>query len=354
MKKSVALLAVLTLTGCYIPSETYEIEAPVAPVSRNKPDVECTAEELHGSDWYADMCSQLMEFKTTCIVDDRVKNRDVEKALSQLSTDYPEIFWTGKTYYAATVTDGSEISLGRPEWFEWDDVPVMYDELVSAGDELIAGIPDGSDYEKILYVHDYIIEHTVYDKEAAEADSTKLAGTSYGCLVQGSAVCEGYAEAFQYIMNRIGIECGICTGSNHAWNYVNVNGEYYWIDLTWDDNENTPPQHTFFLFNEEMLLRTRNFDVLQGNLPECDSLADNYFVVNGGYFTEYDEEAVLSYIADKVQDGRCEIMFADFESYKTALYALFSDAVIRKADGVGHSSLTYYRYDDMFSVDIIF
>lgn len=354
LKKAVALCMVLTLTGCYTPFESYEIEEPAEPTSYKKPDVICTAEEMHNNEWYADMCSQLMEFKSSCVVSERIKTRDVGKALLQLNNDYPEIFWTGRTYYATTVTDGSEINLGSPDWFEWEDVPDMYEELISVADSVIENIPDGSDYDKVLYVHDYLIENTIYDTESAESGDTWIAGTAYSCLVKGSAVCQGYAEAFQYIMNRIGIESGICTGSNHAWNYVNIDGEYYWIDVTWDDNDTTLPEHTYFLCDDNMLLRTRTFDGIQGNLPECKSTDSNYFVMNGCYFTEYDEEAVIDYIESKVEDGWCEIMFADFESYKSALYSLFGDAKIRKAKGTRKSPLTYYRHDDMYAVDIVF
>lgn len=356
LKKSAALCAVLMLTGCYVPMpfEKYEITAPIEPELHTMPAIECVADEMHRNEWYSEMCSQLMELRTSCTVSERMKTKEIGNALLQMKNDYPEFFWYGRSYYATTVTDGSEINLGTPDWFDIDDLPEMYEEFVSKADELIESIPDGSDYDKVLYVHDYIIEHTVYDMEAAESNDTIISGNAYACLVDGLAVCEGYARAFQYIMNRIGIESGVCSGSNHAWNYVNIDGEYYWLDTTWDDNEETPPQHTYFLFNDDMLLRTRTLNSTQPDYHECTSTDSNYFVVNGGYFEEYNEDSVIEYIESKVDSGRCEIMFADFESYKSALYALFSDAKIRKADGVGSSELKYYRDDNMFSVDIIF
>lgn len=359
LKKTAVMLSVLMLTGClpiemYIPVEKHEIDAPEEPVLHTKPDIVCIADELHECEWYSEICSQLLDFKTTCYVNERVKMRDVGNAITMIRNDYPEIFWTGTSYYSTTVTDGTKVSLGTCEWADTDDQPEMYKEFVAAADEIIAGIPDGSDYDKILYVHDYIIENTVYDTEAYKSNDTWVAGTAYSCIVNGKAVCSGYAGAFKYLMNRIGIESGICTGSNHAWNYVSVDGEYYWIDLTWDDNEKTKPEHTYFLVNDDILLRTRTFDTTQPYLPECSSLDSNYFSVNGGYFTEYDKNTVISYIESKVGEGRCEIMFADFDSYSTALYSLFGNADIRKAKGVGSSAFTYYRSDETFSVDIIF
>ena len=297
-----------------------------------------------------------MDFGASCIVNERIGDRDVNKALTQLNNDYPEIFWIGNTYYATTVTDGSKIVLDYANGIEEDEIPKMYDEFIASAGKLIESIPEGSDYNKILYVHDYIINNTVYNYETSDTERYDSRHTAYGCLVDGSAVCDGYAKAFQYIMNQIGIESGICTGSNHAWNYVNLDGEYYWIDTTWDDTDNKYSNkkfmYTYFLFNDEMLLRTRNFDIIQSYVPECKSIENNYFVKNGRYFTEYDEESVISCIENNSDKESCEIMFADFESYRTALYSLFGDLDIRKVRGVKTSDIMYYHDDDMFTISI--
>ena len=241
MKKKKVITAVITLlfiTGCSVPVMKNEIEEPVKPVVRSMPEIECVSEEMKESEWYSEMCSQLMDFGASCIVNERIGDRDVNKALTQLNNDYPEIFWIGNTYYATTVTDGSKIVLDYANGIEEDEIPKMYDEFIASAGKLIESIPEGSDYDKILYVHDYIINNTIYNYETADTERYDSRHTAYGCLVDGSAVCDGYAKAFQYIMNQIGIESGICTGSNHAWNYVNLDGEYYWIDTTWDDTDN--------------------------------------------------------------------------------------------------------------------
>ncbi len=349
-----AVFSLLVISGCgssFFKYEKYEIDEPVEPVIRSIPEIECVVDEMTGNEWYSEMCSQVMEFKTSCTVNSRIGDRDVYKALIQLHNDYPEVFWIGNTYYATTVTDGSKIVLGIPDWFEADDIPEMNDEFAESADKLIKSIPEGSDYDKILYVHDYIVRNTEYDRKASDDNSTKLAGTAYGCLVEGKAVCSGYARAFQYIMNQIGIESGICTGSNHAWNYVKLDGEYYWLDTTWDDVNENYVSHTYFLFDDDMLIRTRSFDMTQSYVPECKS-DNNYFVRNGGYFTEYDKDSVISYIEDNSENEMCEIMFADFESYKSALHGLFGNSDIRSAKGMRTSEINYYHDDNMFTVRI--
>ena len=97
-----------------------------------------------------------------------------------------------------------------------------------------------SDYDKIKEVHNWMIQNIEYDTylEADEPYSIS------GALTEGKAVCEGYARAFKYIMDELNIPCvlvsGIGTNSNgetesHAWNYVQLNGNWYAIDVTWDD-----------------------------------------------------------------------------------------------------------------------
>ena len=159
-------------------------------------------------------------------------------------------------------------------------------------------------------------------------------------------------------MNNLGIESGICTGSNHAWNYVKVNGKYYWLDTTWDDLDSYATgyqaEHTYFLVNSDMLLRSRNIDWTQGYFPDCTSIDENYYVKNGSYFKTFDRDEVISYVESCSDKKHCEFMFADFESYKKALYDLFDDNKIYKANNIDPESMKYYRNDQMFAININF
>lgn len=350
--------ALLLLAGCSAPIEREHIKPPEEPVTNEIPKMTITGAEMQENLWYQEMCSEILQFKSTCIVSERVSNKDIKNALAQLPNDYPEIFWLGDRYSATTVTDGSKVSLGLLKGLEEEDIPAMAAELEAKANEIIAGVPDGSDYDKVLYIHDYIAENAVYDHDGANSSNNGLWGTSYGCLVQGSCVCQGYAEAFILLMNKLGIESGICTGSNHAWNYVKLDGKYYWLDITWDDMDSSgngyPAKHTYFLINSDMILRSRNLDWTQGYFPDCDSLDLNYFKMNGCYFESYDRDEVISYIESCSGEPHCEFMFADFESYKEALYDLFDDAKIYKAADIDKDSMRYFRNDQMFVIDINF
>ena len=61
--------------------------------------------------------------------------------------------------------------------------------------------------------------------------------TSYGAFVNHNAVCQGYALAFKVLMDRAGIPCCYVSSDaiNHAWNMVRLDGNWYHVDVTWDD-----------------------------------------------------------------------------------------------------------------------
>ena len=98
---------------------------------------------------------------------------------------------------------------------------------------------NGNNYEKIKYIHDWIVDNVKYDTSNNENLSN-----IYGCLVNKKVVCEGYARTFKYLMDELNIPCVLVSGTavdengkseRHAWNYVYIKNSWYAIDVTWDD-----------------------------------------------------------------------------------------------------------------------
>ena len=114
-----------------------------------------------------------------------------------------------------------------------------------------------SDVDKVMAVHDYLIDHIEY------ADS-HIVRRAYGALIERKAVCQGYAQAFQKILSNLNIEGHTVIGYNipaaaaepvlHEWNRVKLDGKWYYIDLTWDDTPwVTHKNYKHFLINTPML-----------------------------------------------------------------------------------------------------
>lgn len=114
-------------------------------------------------------------------------------------------------------------------------------------DEL--SLEDLTEEEKIKALHDYLANHILYDPEPlGENDYKEISHTAYGALIDGVAVCDGYAEAFKYLLDKVGIENRLIFGEvdedgsfegevNHAWNLIKIDESYRHYDLTWDDDD---------------------------------------------------------------------------------------------------------------------
>jgi len=97
---------------------------------------------------------------------------------------------------------------------------------------------DMSDVEKMLVVHDYFCTHYEYDK--VRLDNDTIPNNSYmldGVMVYRIGVCQSYAFAYQFVLNRLGIECTTVSSDamDHMWNLVKLGGRWYHVDVTWDD-----------------------------------------------------------------------------------------------------------------------
>ena len=121
--------------------------------------------------------------------------------------------------------------------------------------------------EQELAVHDWIIDHAVYD----ESHTFPNRSHPYGLLVEGQAICMGYANTFQLFMDLLDIPCVTVIGASggsredHAWNLVQLDGDWYAVDTTWDDPlgsyvgvpaANEKEHHRYFNVTSDFLRQT--------------------------------------------------------------------------------------------------
>ena len=115
--------------------------------------------------------------------------------------------------------------------------------------------------QKARAIHDYLITHCSYNERVASAAGNQYhdAFTAYGTLVKGSAVCQGYAAAFNLMAQKCGLQsmavCGRAGGVAHAWNYVNLGNSSRYIDCTWDDTDGDKISNTYFCVTEAEMRR---------------------------------------------------------------------------------------------------
>lgn len=113
--------------------------------------------------------------------------------------------------------------------------------IKNAVDKILAQAvePGMSDYETAKALHDYLVLNCSYDMRLYTGNLPADSYRAYGALVNKTAVCAGYAQAYQMLLEAVDIPCEYVTGSanggSHAWNIVQIDGEWYHVDTTWDD-----------------------------------------------------------------------------------------------------------------------
>lgn len=139
------------------------------------------------------------------------------------------------------------------------DIKKETPELVSKAVEEIRK-KGNTDYELICATNKYLCDKIVYPSSEPYAPMTH---TAYGALKTGSAVCEGYACAAKLILEELGIKCdiqvGVCSnGEGHAWNLVYLDGNWYQMDITWNDGATNITD--YLLVTDEYMRKSRTWD----------------------------------------------------------------------------------------------
>lgn len=99
-----------------------------------------------------------------------------------------------------------------------------------------------SDYDKVKAVHDYLITINKY---------SYFYGGAFNCMFYRSSACNGYAYSFHAIMTELGIPVRFEFTPDHVWNNVMIDGKWYNIDVTWDDQNGTVIYDYFLKCNDD-------------------------------------------------------------------------------------------------------
>ena len=162
-----------------------------------------------------------------------VSASDVKIAFEAVIGDHPEMFWLETGYSSKYLANGQCVEIDLKYNSTADDLESAKQRFDAAAQNLITGAASlDSNYEKEKYVHDALASAVTYDLTADMNQS------AYSALVNGKSVCAGYARAYQYLLQQLGIPCYYCTGysgGDHAWNIVKLEDGYYNVDVTWDD-----------------------------------------------------------------------------------------------------------------------
>lgn len=219
-------------------------------------------------------------------------------------SDYPELFWARPSFwYNKNTMLCSEIQLNYNSHIY--NLNTELPLFLETAETILAGMPTGSDYEKELYLHDALIKKVTYTYSKLEEQN------GYTTLVEGKGVCAGYAFALQYLLMRAGIQSYYVVGyagENHAWNLAKIDGEWYYVDATWDDpvyngsDDPYSPYHSYFNITTAMLQEDHTPSDIPYNVPleNCTATDAFYYKVNDTIVSTTDS-GLVEKVADLLQ-----------------------------------------------------
>lgn len=134
---------------------------------------------------------------------------------------------------------------------------------------------DMSEFEKALALHDWLINNADYS-------SYRTFFGAEGVLVYGEGVCQSYTDAYAMLLDQVGIshQAVVSSSMDHAWNLVQLDGEWYHIDVTWDDPVGGTECHTYFGLTDELMSADHTWDNAD-SLPAATGTRYQYGVDNG-------------------------------------------------------------------------
>ena len=345
---AVVFTQLMTLSGCEMPipvsteiTNTEEKEEGLLPERQSEQKTEETEQavsESAGNYAYQTLNSEeqavydeiytAMQKQMEKVAVDTLDTAVLDHAFRAVSADYGGMFWVSGYVYTQYTKGEKLVGLDfAPKYtMSFQMRCEKQREIDEAVREILAGIsPDASDYEKAKYVYDYLAMHVDYEINAADNQNI------ISVFLNRKTVCQGYANATQYLLDCLSIQSAVVTGTAdgepHAWNLVLLDGEYYMMDSTWGNSTYDSGQqgvkkfvnYNYFAVTTEEISRTHTADE-EIRLPECTATADNYYQREGKYVSEWNPQAIGEIYKQGYDTGAgtASVKFATQELYQQA------------------------------------
>lgn len=245
---------------------------------------------------------------------------EISELYQRLKLADPELFFLAdqQNYEYSPLTQ--EVKVFHPNYIEYDDgltIPQRIEQLRQLRNSIIQDWHGRGEYECSVLMNDYLVDTITYQPQAAHEHNL------YGALVERQAVCDGYALAYKYLADGLGMDCVVITGSayedkagyqqgmsqlqslnaqqimqwdsgyRHAWNAIQIDGHWYYTDVTYNDPVSLDHDEqadfsglkeafTNLTWQDMMQLRSAEVSLLLApDLPQENVLDANVFYRNG-------------------------------------------------------------------------
>ncbi|MBD5451750.1 MAG: hypothetical protein HDR25_03810 [Lachnospiraceae bacterium] len=309
-----------------------------------------------------DALTAMSEEKRISTLDSEQLDRIFECVLN----DHPELFYVEgfkytEHFFGDTLTG---ISFVGSYSMTKEEAESALAEIEQSLSDCMSEVPLNEDeYSTVKYLYEYLIDNTEYDKDADNNQNIR------SVFLGHRSVCQGYAKAMQYMLQKVGIQSFLVTGytgaERHAWNLVRVNGKYYYLDPTWGDasysyggNEDTenevflpPINYDYFLVTTSEIAKTHSFEDLV-MLPACDSTEDNYYVREGLYFEQYDRQQLENIFDSEAvkQEDYVTLKCADSQVYQEMLSEIIDERQIFGIIKNNEGAISYASNEELCTI----
>lgn len=354
MKKlTLLILSLFLLTGCSFFKKTKLPEPPTVIETDYLSDDHCylyyyDTLDKEKQDIYRNIYNCLVDHASQVSIDSN-DLESVQEITNYVLYDHPEIFYFD--YF------GLRQQLDNTQFvptysYTKDKRAELTAQLEAIRNEFINSIdPNISDYDKLKYVYEFVINKCVYVEDAP--DNQHITSS----LLYNQTVCSGYVKAIQYLCNPLGINSAYIVGQEleetddeyHAWNLIKLEDDNYYLDATWGDYDYEGyafPMYCYFMFDSNQMLKlykpTSHYETTQAGTY-------NYYKYEGLYLESYNRSA-LSNIFRRYKNSSTswvELQFSD-ASYQDSKARLLEQGEIY--DYLGNNSDVVALLDDDLKV----
>lgn len=238
---------------------------------------------------YDQLRSGLMEGAANITLTVVASTSEIADIYFMVTYDNPEMFWVEATM-SYTYNNYGNVTSVTPTYndlvYDIEGNKAVFEAAVA---EVLADMWSlGSEIERVKYAHDYLTSTITYQLNSSYNQS------AYSALVQNITVCAGYSRAFQYMMQKVGIPCAYVVGmagERHAWNLLELDGDYYMMDVTWDDPLGNPSDifyYDYFNITDSQIESNHSRLSPSTNLPAANGTKYSFHNL-GAYGTDFDD-----------------------------------------------------------------
>lgn len=320
-----------------------------------------TVYELHGFDKKQAAFAELIVSSSESFIEEDIDISEFDIDRDEFEVIYAAVILNEpKLHYvdctqAVLTYDNNQVVAYQPVYHcSYAELEDREKEIERFSDSVMSDIKKNwRDEEIILYVHDRLAGHITY----YEGKNTRYGRNIYDAFADGSSVCVGYSLAFQYFMDKLGIPCVNVTSPDHIWNMVKVDGQWYNVDVTWDDSVEITKgtfMHNVLLKSTEDMLSDGEHSKADKAFKAEDSFYCDWFwsesVSNISYLNGYwyytDPDGLNRYSFDTGESKRVFAMESIWNASEDSEWSVsLSQTAVYGKSVYFNSEDTIYRYD---------